>query len=211
MSIAYPPGAGKVMGSIIGQNRVKAKDVKSCTYCCYVRCASLIVWVKGMPLPQAGATQYHAQLELPDKGRAIKGSVICNDWNLKPLDLLKRSGPRWPVLWGMTRIAKLYHVSKSSGMQTITTAETNFSTSLYSHKLNSFLYLFSSVFLLSWNTALSLNKYHLEEFHLNKSWIICSSFKQVKIFYIKCVAVYRNKKQGTQVLQKISSLKSSLP
>ncbi len=26
-----------------------------------------------MPWPQTGATQCHAQLELPDKGRAIKG------------------------------------------------------------------------------------------------------------------------------------------
>ncbi len=28
----------------------------------------------------------HAQL--PDKGRAIKGLVVCNDWDLEPLDLL---------------------------------------------------------------------------------------------------------------------------
>ncbi len=31
-----------------------------------------------MPWPQTGATQYHAQLGLPDKGRAIKGLVVCN-------------------------------------------------------------------------------------------------------------------------------------
>ncbi len=36
-------GVGKVMGSMLGPNRVLAKDVKSCTYCCYVRCATLIV------------------------------------------------------------------------------------------------------------------------------------------------------------------------
>ena len=35
--------------------------------------------------PQTGATQYHAQLGLPDKGRAIKGLVV---WDLEPLDLL---------------------------------------------------------------------------------------------------------------------------
>ncbi len=34
---------GEVMGSIFGPNRVIAKDVKRCTYCCYVRCATLIV------------------------------------------------------------------------------------------------------------------------------------------------------------------------
>ena len=40
-----------------------------------------------MPWPQTVATQYHAQLGLPDKGRAIKGLVVCNKWDLEPLDL----------------------------------------------------------------------------------------------------------------------------
>ncbi len=39
-----------------------------------------------MPWPKTGANHYHAQLELPHKGRAIKGLVVCN--NLEPLDLL---------------------------------------------------------------------------------------------------------------------------
>ncbi len=33
-----------------------------------------------MPLPQKGATHYHAQLGLPDKGRAIKYLVVC--WSM---------------------------------------------------------------------------------------------------------------------------------
>ncbi len=41
-----------------------------------------------MPWPQTGATQYHTQLTIPDKGRAIKVLVVCNDLNLEPLDLL---------------------------------------------------------------------------------------------------------------------------
>ncbi len=41
-----------------------------------------------MPWPQKGATLYHAQLGLPDKGRAIKGLVVCNNWDLYTLDLL---------------------------------------------------------------------------------------------------------------------------
>ena len=41
-----------------------------------------------MPWPQTGSTQYHAQLGLPHKGRAIKGFVIYNNWVLQPLDLL---------------------------------------------------------------------------------------------------------------------------
>ncbi len=40
-----------------------------------------------MPWPKTGATQYHAQLGLPDKGRAIKGLVVCNSWDLEPWDL----------------------------------------------------------------------------------------------------------------------------
>ena len=30
----------------------------------------------------------HAQLGITDKGLAIKGLVVCNDWDLEPLDLL---------------------------------------------------------------------------------------------------------------------------
>ena len=41
-----------------------------------------------MPWSQAGKTQYHAQLGLPDKGRVIKGLVVYNSWDLEPLDLL---------------------------------------------------------------------------------------------------------------------------
>ncbi len=41
-----------------------------------------------MPWPQTGATQYNAQLGLPDKGRANKELVVCNNWDLEPLDLL---------------------------------------------------------------------------------------------------------------------------
>ncbi len=40
------------------------------------------ILVGEMPCPQTGATQYHAQLGLPDKGRAIKGLVVSNDLDL---------------------------------------------------------------------------------------------------------------------------------
>ena len=39
-------------------------------------------------MPKTGITQYHPQLGLPFKGRAIKLLVICNSWDLEPLDLL---------------------------------------------------------------------------------------------------------------------------
>ena len=42
-----------------------------------------------MPCPKTGATQCLAQLGLPDKGRAIKGLVVCNSWDIEPWDLHK--------------------------------------------------------------------------------------------------------------------------
>ncbi len=71
-------------GSLLDPNRIIAKDVKRFTYCCYVRCATFIVWVGEIPWSQTGTTHYHAQLRLPDKGRAIKGLVVCNSWDLEP-------------------------------------------------------------------------------------------------------------------------------
>ncbi len=41
--------------------------------------------IKGLGPKQA---QYHTQFGLPDKGRAIKGLVVCNSWDLEPLYLL---------------------------------------------------------------------------------------------------------------------------
>ncbi len=38
--------------------------------------------------PKTGAIHYHAQLGLPDKGRAINELVVCNSWDLEPWDLL---------------------------------------------------------------------------------------------------------------------------
>ena len=43
-----------------------------------------------MTWPQTGATQYHAQLGLSDKGRTFKGLVVCNGWDQEPLDLVNR-------------------------------------------------------------------------------------------------------------------------
>ena len=100
------------MGSMLGPSRVIAKDVKSCTYCCYVRCATLIVWVGGMPWPQTGATQYHTQLGLPDKGCAIKERAVCNNWDVKPLDLLNGLALGWHQLspeWGMICVKHVWN------------------------------------------------------------------------------------------------------
>ena len=46
-----------------------------------------------MPWPQkTGATHYHAQLGLPDKGHAIKGLVVC--WSMARINDLW-DGPGW--------------------------------------------------------------------------------------------------------------------
>ncbi len=37
--------------------------------------------------PNRHKTQYHAQLGIPDKGRTIKGLVVCNNRDLEALDL----------------------------------------------------------------------------------------------------------------------------
>ena len=41
--------------------------------------------INGMTRGNALASHYHAQLGLHDKGHAIKGYVVCNDWDLEPL------------------------------------------------------------------------------------------------------------------------------
>ncbi len=55
-----------------------------------------------MPWPQTGARHYHVKLELLDKGRAIKGLVVCNNKNLEALDLLSV----WP--WGMNLMVNFH-------------------------------------------------------------------------------------------------------
>ncbi len=41
-----------------------------------------------VPWSKTDATQYHAQLDLSNKGREIKEVVVCHNWDLESLDLL---------------------------------------------------------------------------------------------------------------------------
>ncbi len=82
LHVAHPIGVGQVMGSIISANYVIAKDFKNCSYCFYVRSGTCQVSVidnmsGGMPLPKKSTFQHHAQLGIPDNGRAIRGLVEC--------------------------------------------------------------------------------------------------------------------------------------
>ncbi len=43
---------------------------------------------KGMPWPKTDTTHYDAQLEPSDKGRAVKGLVVWDGYNLEPFDQL---------------------------------------------------------------------------------------------------------------------------
>ena len=49
-------------------------------------CATLLAKVGGMPWPKTGASHYHAQIGLPDKGYAIKVLVVL--WAIITLIIL---------------------------------------------------------------------------------------------------------------------------
>ncbi len=53
-----PATVGKEISSILDPDHSKAKDVKSCTYCCYVRCSTLIVGFGGMPWSKTDASEF---------------------------------------------------------------------------------------------------------------------------------------------------------
>ena len=53
---------------------VKSQAVERCTYCYFVKCATLIIWVRGMSLHKPGATHYN-ELGIQSKGRAKR--VVC--------------------------------------------------------------------------------------------------------------------------------------
>ncbi len=69
-------------------NCVIAKDLKSCTYCCYDISMSR---GNALALNRRNSKLCTAQFGLPDKGRAIKGLIVCKKWDLEPLYLL--NGP----------------------------------------------------------------------------------------------------------------------
>ena len=53
-----------------------SKDLPTATMSDYIEYVIYSYYINSMPWPQTGATYYHAQLGLPDKGRAIKGLVV---------------------------------------------------------------------------------------------------------------------------------------
>ncbi len=88
--IAHLISVGEVKSLNPGTNRVITEDI---TRCCYVKCPTLIVFLGGMPWPWIGATYYHAHLGIPDKGRTIKGLVVCNSLDVSLIGPAYRSSP----------------------------------------------------------------------------------------------------------------------
>ena len=82
---------GDVMGSILGQHRVIAKDVKSFTYCCYVKCKISIVRVKGMPWYQNRRNSFPCTV-ITSRQRSYNQRVSRMLWLVsKPFGPAKRS------------------------------------------------------------------------------------------------------------------------
>ena len=59
-----------VTAEVVGSNLFISKTLG-------ILCHNNIITSRGN-WPQTSATPYHSQLRLPDKGRAIKGLVVCN-------------------------------------------------------------------------------------------------------------------------------------
>ena len=112
--VAHRLVVGYVMGSILVQHCVIAKDVKSFTYRCYIRCATLIALIRGMHWPKTGATLYHLQLRVPHKGRTIKALVVCNGF-IQVLWTCWYNGKSlgcYPLSWGMFQICPSVYTRK---------------------------------------------------------------------------------------------------
>ncbi len=78
----------EMMGSIISPNRMLDKEFWIFTYCCYFKCATLIIWVSW---PLEGATHYHAQLCL---------QMSCNQRVGQKLMGSRAFGPNKRLPWG---------------------------------------------------------------------------------------------------------------
>ncbi len=88
--LALPIGVGEVMYSFLILI-IEAYLKTLCTYCFYVRCPTFKAWVGRILWPKTGANHYPAQIELPNKGCANQGLVVCSNCDLDLLDLLKIS------------------------------------------------------------------------------------------------------------------------
>ena len=60
-----------------------------------------IVRTEEISCPQTGATHNHADLVLPEKGRAVRGLLICIIWDVNALGpAIKLFGMHWPTYSG---------------------------------------------------------------------------------------------------------------
>ncbi len=91
-------------------DRVIGKDVKRCTYCCYVRCATLIVWVLENALAPNRRNSVPCTVSTSRQRSCNQRVVVCNNWDLEPLDLLNGLAPKFlsTIPWGINRIISCY-------------------------------------------------------------------------------------------------------
>ncbi len=68
-------------------NCLITKDVEICTYYCYVICMTLLVWV-GRVLTWNRWNLLQCTIRTFRQRLCIKELVVCNVWDLEPLDLL---------------------------------------------------------------------------------------------------------------------------
>ncbi len=80
LHVAYLLGVWRGNGF---DSQAKLRNSLRCTYCWYLRCPTLIVWV------EKWLGSKHAQLGLPDKSRAIKG---LSSATIGMFRLIKQSG-----------------------------------------------------------------------------------------------------------------------
>ena len=74
--------------TIIKSKTVIAKDVKKLYLLVLYQICDIHSMSRENALTQKLSINAHSQLGLPDKGCAIKGFVVCNDWDLETFDLL---------------------------------------------------------------------------------------------------------------------------
>ena len=54
----------------------------------FFECIALVNKLYNTSISMKNEQFINIQLGLPEKGHAIKGMVVCNSWDLEPLDLL---------------------------------------------------------------------------------------------------------------------------
>ncbi len=81
----------EILGYMLGQNRIIAKDVKSCSHCCYV----INSIIRGNALSPRRRTSIPCTV-ITSRQKSCNQTVCCLDWlGSRAFVPAKRSGPTW--------------------------------------------------------------------------------------------------------------------